>query len=63
MRGGGGGGPPSDRAPSSLTSYNAALAGGGGGGRRIRGPRAAPAINSEVHFPSLGGGGSDSKKR
>jgi len=54
-----GGGPPRDGPPrpcdgiSSTTSYNAALA---GGGRRHRGPRAAPNLNSEVNFPSLGGG-------
>ena len=61
-----GGGPrPCDGPPPSQTSYNARLA-GGGGERRHRGPRVAPNINSEVNFPSLGGGApperGDSKK-
>ena len=59
------GGPPrpcDGPALPSQTPTNAALA-----GRRQRGPRAAPDMNSEVLFPSLGGGGppgkSDFKRR
>jgi len=53
------GGPPrpcDGPALPSQTPTNAALA-----GRRQRGPRAAPDMNSEVLFPSLGGGGPPGK--
>ncbi len=60
MRGGGGGGPGSgpSSGPSSLTPSNAALA----AGRRGR-MRAAPDINNEISFPSLGGPGPEQRSR